>query len=78
MKIALVDDEQKCLDEMAGLISGFCTQRCCKRISESNVIDVTKKERYGRKNEKNIDDSPDFYIDSFNQSFRLLKSNKCN
>lgn len=30
MKIALVDDEQKCLNEMAGLISSFGTQRCCQ------------------------------------------------
>lgn len=30
MKIALVDDEQKCLDEMSGLISDFGTRRCCQ------------------------------------------------
>ena len=30
MKIALVDDEQEYLDEMAGLISDFCMQHCCQ------------------------------------------------
>ena len=30
MKIALVDDEQKCLDEMAGLVSDFGAQRHCQ------------------------------------------------
>ncbi len=30
MKIALVDDEQKYLDEMAKLVRDFCTQRCCQ------------------------------------------------
>ena len=30
MKIALVDDEQKCLDEMAGLIRDFSTQHFCQ------------------------------------------------
>lgn len=30
MKIALVDDEQKYLDEMAGLVCDFGTQRCCQ------------------------------------------------
>jgi len=30
LKIALVDDEQKCLDEMSGLISDFGTRRCCQ------------------------------------------------
>ena len=30
MKIALVDDEQKYLDEMAELIRDFCTQCCCQ------------------------------------------------
>ena len=30
MKIALVDDEQKCLDEMAGLVREFGVQYCCQ------------------------------------------------
>lgn len=30
MKIALVDDEQTYLDEMAKLVHDFCTQRCCQ------------------------------------------------
>lgn len=30
MKIALVDDEQTCLDEMAGLVNDFATRRCCQ------------------------------------------------
>lgn len=30
MKIALVDDEQKFLDEMTGLINDFATQWCCQ------------------------------------------------
>ena len=30
MKIALVDDEQKYLDEMAALIRDFSTQYCCQ------------------------------------------------
>ena len=30
MKIALVDDEQEYLDEMAGLIREFGAQRCCQ------------------------------------------------
>lgn len=30
MKIALVDDEQNCLDEMTGLISDFATRCCCQ------------------------------------------------
>ncbi len=30
MKIALVDDEQKCLDEMAQIFHDFGTQRCCQ------------------------------------------------
>lgn len=30
MKIALVDDEQKCLDEMAQICRDFSTQHCCK------------------------------------------------
>lgn len=30
MKIALVDDEQKCLDEMAELVSDFAAQHCCR------------------------------------------------
>ena len=30
MKIALVDDEQKCLDEMAGLVREFGIQHCCQ------------------------------------------------
>ncbi|MBD5546664.1 MAG: response regulator transcription factor [Lachnospiraceae bacterium] len=30
MKIALVDDEQKYLDEIAGLVRDFGTQRCCQ------------------------------------------------
>lgn len=30
MKIALVDDEPKYLDEMTGLVHDFCTQHCCQ------------------------------------------------
>ncbi len=30
MKIALVDDEEEYLDEMAELVRDFCTQRCCQ------------------------------------------------
>lgn len=30
MKIALVDDEQEYLDEMASLVHDFCTQHCCQ------------------------------------------------
>lgn len=30
MKIALVDDEQKCLDEIDGIIHDFGTQNCCQ------------------------------------------------
>ena len=30
MKIALVDNEQKCLDEMAELIRDFGARRCCQ------------------------------------------------
>lgn len=30
MKIALVDDEQKCLEEMAGLIQSFSAKHCCQ------------------------------------------------
>jgi len=30
LKIALVDDEQEYLDEMAELVRDFCTQRCCQ------------------------------------------------